>query len=262
MRRIVAALVDYHDASFRKNYNSNMKEVIKNIDEIQISKKGGLFDINIKYAYGVIRSGRQSGNDSRTSRQFSTDSDFSVTSMGGHGSGRFVRPPRISREQERTSTERSNPTRENRATSRDRVVPDASTSETTRPVESSPAPAAPPKPMYEPGEVRLIAQNVDDIMEIFLDDAKVAECRWAGTGCGAGWKGVLKDRHKVRFKLTNVPYTGFCMTQPCGKWSADMLVMVEDKKIWSNGVFGRENDAGVKYDVTLTCDFTKGLCIE
>ncbi|ARJ65913.1 hypothetical protein WV31_09720 [Magnetospirillum sp. ME-1] len=95
VRKIAAALIDYHDSYVRGQGYNAAREVIKHIDLMQIVVKGNGFDINIKYAYATYRQGRQSGSgDSRSSRLFTTDSRFAVTSMASKGSGRFFRPPR------------------------------------------------------------------------------------------------------------------------------------------------------------------------
>ncbi|OAN48828.1 hypothetical protein A6A04_19710 [Paramagnetospirillum marisnigri] len=95
MRRMVAAIVGYHESVFRKQPYSQTREVIKHIDVMQIVPKGGAFDVSIRYAYGNIRSGQPVGTgDSRSTRLFTLDSGYSVTSMGGKGSGRFVRVPK------------------------------------------------------------------------------------------------------------------------------------------------------------------------
>ena len=112
--------------------------------------------------------------------------------------------------------------------------------------------------------VRVIANNVDDIAEIFIDGRKVAECQWKYHNCYAGKTLDLQGKHEIRFRLTNLVYRGPCLFGPCGKFNVDFAVAVNNKIIWSNSIYVRDNSEGVKYDKILICNFkdSKSYCIE
>ena len=113
-------------------------------------------------------------------------------------------------------------------------------------------------------DVTVVAKNVDDIAEIFVDSKKVAEYQWNYANCNAGKTLQLQGKHKIRFKLTNLVYRGFCMFGKCGKYSGDFAIVVGNNVIWSDSLYVRDNSEGVKYDKTLVCNFkeSKSYCVE
>ena len=115
----------------------------------------------------------------------------------------------------------------------------------------------------DPVDVLLLAEDVDDIMEIYLDGRLVDKCQWhSNPGCKARFKTHLSGKAQVRFRLINLVYSGPCfLFSSCGKWKADMSISIDGRRVWDDTVGRRENDAGVKYDVTLACDFDKRRCV-
>jgi len=112
--------------------------------------------------------------------------------------------------------------------------------------------------------VGVVAKNVDDIIQIYVDGQEVATCQWQGANCNTGKELNLKGKHTIEFKLTNLVYTGFCLFGGCGKYSGDFGVTANGKALWSGSVYVRDNTKGVKYDKVLECKFsdTKSYCIE
>jgi len=105
-------------------------------------------------------------------------------------------------------------------------------------------------------EVQLVAKNVDDKIDIYVDGKDVATCTWNMGNCQAYKKLNLVGKHKIRFKLTNYVYKGFCMFGNCGKYSGDFAIALGDgRALWSDSVYVRNNTEGVKYDKTLICMF-------
>lgn len=110
-------------------------------------------------------------------------------------------------------------------------------------------------------DVSISAVNVDDKIDIYVDGEHQSSCTWAGNpGCSARLVGNLSGTHTVRFKLTNYIYDGFCLAGGCGKYAADLEITSNGTTIWSDGVYERNNNPGVKYDKTLTCNFSSGSC--
>jgi len=105
-------------------------------------------------------------------------------------------------------------------------------------------------------EVQLVAKNVDDRIDIYVDGKDVATCTWNMGNCTAYKKLDLNGKHTIRFKLTNYVYNGFCLFGKCGKYSGDFAIALGDgRALWSDSVYVRDNTAGVKYDKTLICIF-------
>ncbi len=107
------------------------------------------------------------------------------------------------------------------------------------------------------------ATGVDDKVEIFVDDQLVGSCDWHTSSADCSLRVQVdlgsKTTAKVRFKLTNSVYNGFCVPGPCGKYSGNFyLDSAAGEREWSDSVSchvatcADGNTAGVKYDKTIT----------
>lgn len=111
------------------------------------------------------------------------------------------------------------------------------------------------------GQLSIYAQNVDDRVDIYYNGAHQASCTWASNpGCSTGVQGEASGTIEVRFKLTNFVYKGLCLTGRCGKFAGDFYIEHDGAIIWSDQVAQRNNDEGVKYDRTITCDLNTNRC--
>ena len=114
-------------------------------------------------------------------------------------------------------------------------------------------------------EVQLIAKNIDDRVDIYVDGDNVATCTWNMENCQAYRKLNLTGKHKINFKLTNYVYKGFCLFGRCGKYSGDFAIALGDgRALWSDAIYVRDNTKGVKYDKKLVCVFDEddSYCVE
>lgn len=111
--------------------------------------------------------------------------------------------------------------------------------------------------------VEISASDVDDRIDIYVNGAHQDSCEWnSNPGCFAGIRGELSGSNDIRFKLTNYVYRGFCLAGGCGKYAADLEIRMNGSLLWSKSIYRRDNSEGVKYDATIRCNFSAGVCRE